>query len=745
MPSAEVLSYYDSMIAGMTGASSEAAIDGDHRSRRRYHIVPTENASRFPDSMSLTQLVMYSPRCLKQISRIVQDRPSYIVPGVVSAYEKQLCTHLGIPLLGNDPNVHPQHCNRISARKFFTSMGAMVPGGTLLAPLMADAGDPKRMEEFERLKRKALERLDSLAAKRRRAFNRLDAAMAVSNGGTDDGDDASASAQQEAEAELLQDIPGVFICIDLAIEQKYPDLVGLWVTIATTMMRNLHTKRWLLKLADQTDGRGQAAIHSADFQRLREAIEERRRWGCKQDEDSVPRNAVLDFAAELALELPRLARLSRSAQVCYGSWDNFFDTLTRSGAVLEETPGISQADVIGCSASLVIRPSSPDGRGDDWELLQLVERRSVMDDLTIHGDGPTGMWSFPLGCQDGTPDSSDRAHRKLAAERTARARRAAVHMLKLCKLAAPELARLGVRGYVTIDAIAFNASPPPRRQQQLDADDAVDNADGHDADDNNRPLTPVPEVRASVELWATDICYGYTDRLVSWEVAHSILQGRYLPGSGIYSIRKDSMRRCMAGCRIISPHIDMVLGGRGGGLKSFFRWANISGQRQFLEAQEDDDGSGGGGGSGSSDAAFGAGALGCQYDISQQLGGLFSLPPCANDGIKQGSTRSTRHQRSLLRKTDAPDTMALTVVAADTASSWSMLRNTLDWLERTSHRGPARAVAQESTDPLSPRPGRAASPPRVATHTAERREEEDNLQSLCSLSDAVACTPRANA
>ena len=48
MPSAAVLGYYESMISGMTTVSPERrddpGLDGDHRTRRRYHVVVAENS-----------------------------------------------------------------------------------------------------------------------------------------------------------------------------------------------------------------------------------------------------------------------------------------------------------------------------------------------------------------------------------------------------------------------------------------------------------------------------------------------------------------------------------------------------------------------------------------------------------------------------------------------------------------------------------------------------------------------------
>ena len=230
----EVLEYHDSIIAAMIkgeGSAADAkqgAANSDPQSfatgLRRYHVVWPENASRFPDAMSLTQVLLYSPHCLKQISQLVQDRPSYIVPGVVGAEEKRLCAKLGVPMLANDPNVIPDHCNKTWARKLFAAVGVQTAPGTHLVRVAGNV-ERKREQEFERLKRMAMKKLSSLAIKRKRAYNR---AVALSAVGADVVEGEShghvpSEAESQAEVQLLEAIPGTFLSLDLAVEQKNPD------------------------------------------------------------------------------------------------------------------------------------------------------------------------------------------------------------------------------------------------------------------------------------------------------------------------------------------------------------------------------------------------------------------------------------------------------------------------------------------------------------------------------------------
>ena len=51
---------------------------------RRFVVIVPENYVKFPRHFSLTQAVLYSPRAMKQIKKIIEGQQCYIVPGKVS-------------------------------------------------------------------------------------------------------------------------------------------------------------------------------------------------------------------------------------------------------------------------------------------------------------------------------------------------------------------------------------------------------------------------------------------------------------------------------------------------------------------------------------------------------------------------------------------------------------------------------------------------------------------------------------
>jgi len=66
-------------------------------SRERLHVVTPENLEAFKNCrMSLSTVLLYSPRCLARIKRLVAGKPSYIVSGLVSRDDIALAHALGM-------------------------------------------------------------------------------------------------------------------------------------------------------------------------------------------------------------------------------------------------------------------------------------------------------------------------------------------------------------------------------------------------------------------------------------------------------------------------------------------------------------------------------------------------------------------------------------------------------------------------------------------------------------------------
>ena len=96
----------------------------------RFKIVTPENIERFPPHMSLTSLLIYSPRCLRRIRRFIKGRDAYIVPGsAVGPEERRLAVMLGVPLLAPEPSLASQYGLKSGAKRLFATADVSTPPG----------------------------------------------------------------------------------------------------------------------------------------------------------------------------------------------------------------------------------------------------------------------------------------------------------------------------------------------------------------------------------------------------------------------------------------------------------------------------------------------------------------------------------------------------------------------------------------------------------------------------------------
>lgn len=71
---------------------------------KRFHLVVPENYVKFHHHLSLAQAMLYSPKALRQISNLIEDKQAYIVPGKVGNNDIKLSIQLGIPILCGEPD-----------------------------------------------------------------------------------------------------------------------------------------------------------------------------------------------------------------------------------------------------------------------------------------------------------------------------------------------------------------------------------------------------------------------------------------------------------------------------------------------------------------------------------------------------------------------------------------------------------------------------------------------------------------
>ena len=87
----------------------------------RYKIVVPENAERFPPHISLTSLLLYSPRCLRRIRRFIKGRDAYISADKIGPEERRLAVLLNVSLLAPEPCVAAQFSLKSGAKRLFAA------------------------------------------------------------------------------------------------------------------------------------------------------------------------------------------------------------------------------------------------------------------------------------------------------------------------------------------------------------------------------------------------------------------------------------------------------------------------------------------------------------------------------------------------------------------------------------------------------------------------------------------------
>lgn len=90
--------------------------------KRLTQITP-ENLGKFEgQNLSLSTVLLYSPKAMRRIRNLTRGKNAYILPGVVSEDDLAVAEQLGLPILGTDPNTVQLYSSRkAGAIKLFTA------------------------------------------------------------------------------------------------------------------------------------------------------------------------------------------------------------------------------------------------------------------------------------------------------------------------------------------------------------------------------------------------------------------------------------------------------------------------------------------------------------------------------------------------------------------------------------------------------------------------------------------------
>eukprot|EP01012_Entosiphon_sulcatum_P042182 TRINITY_DN56143_c0_g1_i1.p1 TRINITY_DN56143_c0_g1~~TRINITY_DN56143_c0_g1_i1.p1 ORF type:complete len:918 (-),score=137.70 TRINITY_DN56143_c0_g1_i1:24-2777(-) len=94
----------------------------------RVTLMYPENHARLP-KVSLTKMVLFSPRLMQMLSSAIRGKVAYLVPGVMGPEELSLAAKLCLPMLGPEPTVVPLYCTKSGSKRIFEAADVVTPIG----------------------------------------------------------------------------------------------------------------------------------------------------------------------------------------------------------------------------------------------------------------------------------------------------------------------------------------------------------------------------------------------------------------------------------------------------------------------------------------------------------------------------------------------------------------------------------------------------------------------------------------
>ena len=90
---------------------------------KRLTLITPESLGKFRGkNLSLSTVLLYSPKAMRRIRNLTRGKNAYILPGVVSEDDLAVADQLGLPILGTDPNTVQLYSSRkAGAIKLFTA------------------------------------------------------------------------------------------------------------------------------------------------------------------------------------------------------------------------------------------------------------------------------------------------------------------------------------------------------------------------------------------------------------------------------------------------------------------------------------------------------------------------------------------------------------------------------------------------------------------------------------------------
>jgi hypothetical protein len=100
--------------------------------QKRVHFLPIIGADTFPAHFSTAAKILYSPKTLRSIKRILNNRPGYIIPSCPTQEDVLLSNALNLPLFSPNPGLAALYSKHGAVSTLFTSCSLPIPPSSSL-------------------------------------------------------------------------------------------------------------------------------------------------------------------------------------------------------------------------------------------------------------------------------------------------------------------------------------------------------------------------------------------------------------------------------------------------------------------------------------------------------------------------------------------------------------------------------------------------------------------------------------
>ncbi|KAK9811483.1 hypothetical protein WJX72_004683 [[Myrmecia] bisecta] len=295
----------------------------------RYRVIVPENLTRLPHTLSLTAKLLASPRALKRIQLFMRGKLGYIVPGKMGDEEVDLAVRLGLPILAPHPHVAHKYALKSGARALFAAAKLNLPPGRALPPVdqsgsrSTSRADPDRDVSPPSVLTPGR---TPLQAGLQFSINPVTGRLEVRQGAADGEEEREQSPHRKR-----------------AQKRQRPDKAIIHA-LAELIVEHPTVPRWLLKIDDESDGRGHAYVDGAAIPAIGRALQQLANpTGGAQDAESVieaqDAHEVAIYKIAQALRQAMSHTVTLAGQEAYPDWAAYVQAFRQRGGIIEACAG----------------------------------------------------------------------------------------------------------------------------------------------------------------------------------------------------------------------------------------------------------------------------------------------------------------------------------------------------------------------------------------------------------------------